>query len=83
MKCLVCKHDRFTKGTTLLPIERGRAILLITDIPAQVCENCGEAYLDKEIAEEVQALANETLSGEVNYAETQREREVLVTSLAG
>ena len=36
MKCLACKHDRFKKGTTVLPIERGNAILLITDIPARV-----------------------------------------------
>ena len=51
MKCLVCKHNRFKKGTTLLPIERGKAILLITDIPARVCTNGGgEAYVDEETA---------------------------------
>lgn len=66
----------------MLPIERGTAILLITDIPARVCENCGEAYLDEEIAQEVQDLASETLSGEISYAETRGGREILVTSLA-
>ena len=65
MKCLVCKHNRFEKGTTVLPIERGKAILLITDIPARVCTNCGEPYLDEETAQDVQELANERLSGEV------------------
>ncbi len=79
MKCLVCKHNRFKKGTTLLPVERGNAILLITDIPARVCENCGERYLDEETAQEVQDLANETLSGEVSYAKARGKREVLVT----
>jgi YgiT-type zinc finger domain-containing protein len=66
VKCLVCKHNLFKKGATVLPIERGDAILLITDIPARVCKNCGETYLDEEIAQEVQDLANETLSGEVS-----------------
>lgn len=80
MKCLVCKHNRFRKGTTVLPIERGNAILLITDIPARVCENCGETYLDEDIAREVQDLANETLSGEISYAKARSEREVLVTA---
>ena len=79
MKCLVCKHNRFKKGTTLLPVERGSAILLITDIPARVCENCGETYLDEETAQEVQDLANETLSGKVSYAKARGKREVLVT----
>jgi YgiT-type zinc finger domain-containing protein len=80
MKCLVCKHDRFKQGTTMLPIERGNAILLITDIPARVCENCGETYLDEDIAQGVQDLANETLSGEVSYSQKESQREVLVTT---
>ena len=80
MKCLVCKHNRFKKGTIVLPIERGNAILLITDIPARVCENCGETYLDEEIAQNVQDLANETLSGEISYTKARGKREVLVTT---
>ncbi len=62
MTCLVCKHNRFKKGTTILPIERRKVILLITDIPARVCENCSETYLDEETAEGVQDLANRTLA---------------------
>jgi hypothetical protein len=64
----------------MLPIERGNAILLITDIPARVCENCGETYLDEDIAQGVQDLANETLSGEVSYAQKRNRREILVTT---
>jgi YgiT-type zinc finger domain-containing protein len=82
MTCLVCKHNRFKKGTTILPIERGKAILLITDIPARVCENCGETYIDEETAQGVQDLANETLDGEVSYAGARGEREVLVTAFS-
>jgi len=82
MTCVVCKHNRFKKGTTILPIERGKAILLITDIPARVCENCGETYLDEETAQDVQDLANETLAGEVSYARARGEREVLVTAFS-
>ena len=82
MRCLVCKHNRFKKGTTVLPIERGNAIVLITDIPARVCENCGETYLDEETAQEVQDLANETLSGEISYAKARGKREILVTAFS-
>lgn len=82
MKCLVCKHDRFKQGTTILPIERGNAILLITDIPARICENCGETYIEEDTAQGVQDLANETLSGEISYAQTRGQREVLVTTFS-
>ncbi len=68
------------EGTTLLPIEHDNAILLITDIPAQVCANCGEPYLDEETAQDVQELANETLAGEVSYTEARGNRTVLVAS---
>ncbi|MGZ8845385.1 MAG: type II toxin-antitoxin system MqsA family antitoxin [Pyrinomonadaceae bacterium] len=82
MTCLVCKHNQFKQGKTILPIERDKAIVLITDIPARVCENCGEAYLEEETAQDVQDLANETLSGEVSYARARGEREVLVTAFS-
>jgi YgiT-type zinc finger domain-containing protein len=70
------------EGTTILPIERGNTILLITDIPAQVCTNCGEPYLDEATARDVQELANETLAGEVSYAEARGDRAVLVAPFA-
>lgn len=66
-------------GTTLLPIERGDAILLITDIPTKVCANCGEAYIKEATAREVQGIANEALAGEVSFTRVQAERTVLVT----
>jgi hypothetical protein len=47
-----------------------------------VCENCDKTYLDEETAQEVQDLANETLSGEVSYAKARGKREVLVTAFS-
>ena len=82
MKCLICKHTHMKEGTTILPIERGNAILLITDIPAQVCANCGEPYLDEDTARDVQELANETLTGEISYTQARGERTVLVAPFA-
>lgn len=69
-------------GTTILPIVRGNAILLVMDIPAQVCANCGEPYLDEDTARDVQGLANEALTGEISYAEARGDRTVLVASFA-
>ena len=82
MKCLACKHNRFKQGTTMLPIERGKAILLITEIPARVCANCGEPYLDEATAQGVQELANERLSGAVSYSKALDEQTVLVAAFS-
>ena len=82
MKCLICKHTNMKQGTTIMPIERGNAILLVTDIPAQVCANCGEPYLGEDTARDVQELANETLTGGISYAQARGDRTVLVAPFA-
>ncbi len=66
------------RGTTVLPIEREREILLITDIPAQVCANCGEAYIEEDTAKSVQELAKKTFSGEISYANSTDDRKIEV-----
>lgn len=45
MKCLICKHGDTVPGKTTLTLERGGLTLVVKDVPAQVCENCGEAYI--------------------------------------
>ena len=49
MKCLMCKNENTTDGTTTVTFERDGMTLVIKNVPAQVCRNCGEAYVDEEI----------------------------------
>lgn len=78
MICLVCKHQKMEAETTILPIERKDEVLLITDIPARLCANCGEAYLEEETSINVQNLANKKFSGEISYADSSARRKVSV-----
>jgi YgiT-type zinc finger domain-containing protein len=57
MKCVVCKHGETRPGKTTVLLQRGRATVVINDVPAQVCENCGEEYVDEQVAEKVLAAA--------------------------
>jgi YgiT-type zinc finger domain-containing protein len=66
------------QGTTILPIERDDEILLITDIPAQICVNCGETYLEEDTSVNVQTLANKQLTGEISYDDDSQRRKVSV-----
>ena len=66
------------RGATVLPIERKSEILLITDIPAQVCANCGETYIEEETAKGVQKLARKTFSGEISYTNSTDKRKIEV-----
>lgn len=47
MTCLICKSGETAGGTTTITYERGRTVLVVKDVPAQVCSNCGEVYVDE------------------------------------
>ena len=48
MKCVMCKHGETEPGITTVTLERGALTLVVKGVPAQVCSNCGEAYVDEE-----------------------------------
>ena len=50
MKCVICNQDETVPGTTSVLLERGQITLTVTDVPARVCPNCGEAYADETVA---------------------------------
>jgi YgiT-type zinc finger domain-containing protein len=46
MKCVICKHGETAPATITVTLERGGATLVFKSVPAQVCSNCGEEYVD-------------------------------------
>jgi YgiT-type zinc finger domain-containing protein len=48
VKCVICKHDELVPGTTTVTLKRDKTIVVVTGVPATVCENCGEDYVDEE-----------------------------------
>jgi YgiT-type zinc finger domain-containing protein len=51
MKCPVCKHGETQAGEASITLERNGAVLVVRNVPAQVCDNCGEAYHSAEVTE--------------------------------
>jgi YgiT-type zinc finger domain-containing protein len=46
MKCVICKHEEIQPGTTTMTLERDTTTVVFKNVPAEVCQTCGEAYLD-------------------------------------
>jgi YgiT-type zinc finger domain-containing protein len=61
MKCLVCKHDETQPGSTTVTLERGGGTLVVKNVPAGICDNCGEAYVEEETTRRLLATAREAL----------------------
>ena len=47
MKCVICKQGETQPGKVTMTLERGNMTLVIKNVPARVCQNCGEAYIDE------------------------------------
>ncbi|MBE7438214.1 MAG: type II toxin-antitoxin system MqsA family antitoxin [Spirochaetales bacterium] len=54
MKCVICKNGETSSGTTTVTLERASTIVVIKEVPAEICENCGEYYLSQTVASRVQ-----------------------------
>ena len=59
MKCLICKQAKTRTGETTVTLERGELTLVIKCVPAKVCSNCGEAYVDEAIATDLLQTAEQ------------------------
>lgn len=57
MKCMICKQGETQPGTVTVTLERGGTTLIFKSVPAQVCDNCGEAYVDEATTERLLAAA--------------------------
>jgi hypothetical protein len=42
-----------------MALERNRSTLVFKHVPARVCSNCGEEYIDEELARHVLKVADE------------------------
>jgi len=61
MKCMICKHGETQKGTTTITLERGTSTVVFKDVPALVCDNCGEKYVEDNITRNLLQSASEII----------------------
>ncbi len=47
MRCAICRHGELKAGTATLTLERDDMTLVFKGVPARVCENCNEEYVDE------------------------------------
>ena len=59
MRCLICKQEETRAGVTTVTLERDALILVIKGVPAQVCPNCGESYVDESVTAELLQTAEQ------------------------
>lgn len=53
MICLICKQGEPRPGHATATMQRGGCTVIFKDVPADVCENCGEYYLSDSVTREL------------------------------
>lgn len=59
MRCVVCKLGETEPGKVTVTLERGAMTLVVKGVPASVCANCGEEYIDEETTNQLLRLAED------------------------
>lgn len=53
MTCVICKEGQTRPDRVTVPLQRGTCTIIVKDVPADVCENCGEYYLSEQVTAEL------------------------------
>ena len=61
MKCVICKTGETRPGKTTVTLEREDMTLVFKSVPADVCTNCGEAYVGEDTSSQLLKAADEAV----------------------
>ncbi len=59
MKCIICRIGDTEPGTTTVTLEQDATIVVFKNVPAEICQTCGEAYTDEEVTDRLLHLLEE------------------------
>ena len=65
MKCIICKQGEANPGKATVTLERDGMTLVFKSVPANICANCGEEYVDERITKELLRAAEEAVKAGV------------------
>jgi len=61
MQCPVCKLGRTKTGKSTLTIDMKGHLFFFKEVPASICDNCGEVYFSSAISKQVFQTALESI----------------------
>jgi YgiT-type zinc finger domain-containing protein len=61
MKCTLCKNGETSPGKVTVTLNRESSTIVIKEVPAEVCNNCGDYFLSSETSKAVLCLAEEAV----------------------
>ena len=63
--CPICKTGTLEPGHTTLTLQRDESTIIVKQVPAYVCDVCGEGYTEAPVTDRVLALADRAVEAGV------------------
>lgn len=62
MKCTICKYGNTQLGIITTILKQNDTTTVIQEVPADICDNCGEEYLSQAISTQLLKYAEEAVN---------------------
>lgn len=65
MKCVICRKSETKSGVATVTLERNHMTIVIKHVPALICPNCGEEYVNEGTTDQLLKIADNAFSSGV------------------
>lgn len=56
---MICRNGNTQPGSATVSLTREHTTVVVKGVPADICDNCGEEYLDASVTDRLLAIAEE------------------------
>ena len=65
MVCVVCRNGETQPGRTTVTFHEQGRMVVVTNVPAGVCDNCGEPYVAEDVTARLLSIAEQARAAHV------------------
>jgi len=59
MKCVICEVGETKPGMATITLEKDATIIVFKQVPADICQACGESYTDEDVTDHLLSIVTE------------------------
>ena len=67
MRCAVCKNGETKQGKSVITLTKGKLVFVFKNVPAQICHDCSEEYINEDVTKILLQTANESFKKGVAF----------------
>lgn len=67
MRCAICKFGRVSPGVKTIMLNRDALTVVIKEAPSNVCDSCGEGYMDAEVRAAIRHILDQAEQDGVEF----------------